>query len=258
MAPKATMTVFLFLSLFGLNTSLRRKHYYVNNSMKWSDAQSYCKNYYDDLSTVSNEEMQVLSENEQITEDFYWIGLRRSYWPWRWTGGEVATDVNWDKGQPNYYNEYCCAVKRSSSKVHDADCDETKPFYCMEDMELILVQQESTWEEALLYCRQNYKDLAVLSSDRIMTEAKDQSTAALTDDVWIGLRFIAGHWFWANGEAFEYKGWSSGGELQCPAMNQRCAVLNRNSMVWKPVDCEQRFNFLCLNNPWNEISDLFE
>uniref|UniRef100_A0A672QYT6 C-type lectin domain-containing protein n=1 Tax=Sinocyclocheilus grahami TaxID=75366 RepID=A0A672QYT6_SINGR len=107
--------------------------------------------------------------------------------------------------------------------------------------------QESTWEEALLYCRQNYKYLAILNSDELMTEARDKSRAALTDDVWIGLRFIAGHWFWANGEAFEYKVWSSVGELQCPAINQRCAVLNRNSMVWEPVDCEQRFNFLCAN-----------
>lgn len=222
--------------------------------MKWSDAQSYCRSEYDDLSTVSNEEMKQLSDNPQITEDFYWIGLRKRVFllwnTWRWTGGEVATDVNWDNGQPNNNdNEYCCAVKRSSSKVHDTDCDETKPFYCMDGMELILVQQESTWEEALLYCRQNYKDLAVLSSDRIMTMAKDKITAALTDDVWIGLRFIAGHWFWANGEAFEYKCWSSGEELKCPAMNQRCAVLNRNSMVWKPVDCEQKFYFFCVNKP---------
>ncbi|XP_016097548.1 lymphocyte antigen 75 [Sinocyclocheilus grahami] len=254
MATKATFTLFLFLGLFGLNTSLNRKHYYVNNSMSWSDAQLYCKNNYDDLSTVSNEELQTLSDNPQITEDFYWIGLRRKsglLWltlTWTWTGGEVANDIKWDNDQPNKNDdEYCCAVKRSSSKIHDAYCNWPIPFYCMEDSELTLVQQESTWEEALLYCRQNYKYLAILNSDELMTEARDKSRAALTDDVWIGLRFIAGHWFWANGEAFEYKVWSSVGELQCPAINQRCAVLNRNSMVWEPVDCEQRFNFLCAN-----------
>ncbi|XP_058637663.1 lymphocyte antigen 75-like [Onychostoma macrolepis] len=248
MAPKAMITVFLFLSLFGLNISIQ--HYYVNNSMKWSDAQSYSKNYYDDLSTVSNEELQLLSENPQVTTDFYWIGLKRASHiliKWKWTGGDDATDVNWDENQPDSVGEQCGAVKKSTSKVHDAYCGLKITCYCMEDLDLdlILVQQESTWEEALLYCRQNYKDLAILNSDEIMTEARVQSTAALTDNVWIGLRFIAGHWFWANGEAFGYKVWSSGGELQCP-MNQCCAVLNRNSMGWKPVDCEKRLNFFCI------------
>uniref|UniRef100_A0A8C1QLE1 Zgc:194252 n=1 Tax=Cyprinus carpio TaxID=7962 RepID=A0A8C1QLE1_CYPCA len=251
MATKAAGTVFLFLSLFGLNTSLNREHYYVNKSMTWSDARVYCWNNYDDLSTVSNDELQPLSNNPQITEDFYWIGLKRSWqWPWwAWTGGEDATNIQWDHNEPDYNGEYCCAVKRSTSKVHDTDCDWPKPFYCMEDSELTVVQQESTWEEALLYCRQNYKDLATLNSYELMKQAKHKSRAALTDDMWIGLRFIAGHWFWANGEAFEYKVWSSDGELQCPAMNQRCAVLNRNSMVWTPVDCEQRFSFLCTSEP---------
>ncbi|RXN21440.1 lymphocyte antigen 75-like protein [Labeo rohita] len=247
MVMKATVTIFLFLSLFGLNSSLYRKHYYVNDRMKWSDAQQYCRNHYDDLSTVRNEELQPLSANPQITNYYYWIGLRGnlSTW-WTWTGGEVAIDVMWDKNQPDYDHEHCCAVKTSSSKVHNADCDWPLPFYCMEVFELILVQQEHTWEEAVNYCRQKYKDLAILNSDEMMTEAKDMSTAALTDDVWIGLRFIAGYWVWVNGEDLQYKGWSSGGELQCPAMSQRCAVLNRNSRVWKPMDCEQRFNFFCI------------
>uniref|UniRef100_A0A673I1L3 C-type lectin domain-containing protein n=1 Tax=Sinocyclocheilus rhinocerous TaxID=307959 RepID=A0A673I1L3_9TELE len=97
-------------------------------------------------------------------------------------------------------------------------------FFCMEVFELILVQQESTWEEALQYCRRHYTDLAVLSSDVIMAETMKKSTAAQTDDVWIGLRFIAGHWFWVNGADLQYKVWSSGGELQCPALNQYCGV----------------------------------
>ncbi|XP_050969851.1 putative C-type lectin domain family 20 member A [Labeo rohita] len=248
MVMKTTVTILLFLSLFGLNNSLYRKHYYVNDRMKWSDAQQYCKNHYDDLSTVRNEELQPLTANAQIT-NYYWIGLRKTSLSsqWTWTGGEVATDVMWENSEPDYNLEFCCAVGSSSSKVHNVDCDWSLPFYCMEVFELILVRQEHTWEEAVNYCRQKYKDLAILNSDEMMKDAKVTSTEALTDDVWIGLRFIAGNWVWVNGENLQYKGWSSGEELQCPAMNQRCAVLNRNSMLWKPVDCEQRFNFFCIN-----------
>ncbi|XP_051757352.1 C-type mannose receptor 2-like [Ctenopharyngodon idella] len=253
MAMKATVTVFLFLSLFGLNTSLYRKHYYVNKYMGWSDARRYCKENHDDLSTVSNEELQSLSDNTQSTFGYYFIGLSRD--PndperWRWTEGEDATNVMWDNDQPNSpYEQQCAAVKKSNSKVHDVDCSWAIPFYCMEVFKLILVQQESTWEEALQYCRQNYTDLAGLSSDVIMKEVKVKTTSALTDDVWIGLRFIAGHWFWVNGEDLDYKVWSADGELQCPAINQRCGVYDVKQKNWKPADCEQRLNFLCVKNP---------
>ncbi|KAK7176916.1 hypothetical protein R3I93_000990 [Phoxinus phoxinus] len=250
MAMKATVTVLLFLSLFGLNSSIYRKHYYVNAMKQWSDAQQHCKTYYDDLSTVSNEELQTLSDNSQVTNYYYWIGLHRDASDpsqWRWTGGEDATGVNWDNGEPDNINEECAAVKKSSSESHDVSCYWTFPFYCMKVFELILVPQENTWEEALEYCRQNYTDLGILSSDVIMKEAEDKSTPALTGDVWIGLRFLAGHWFWVNGEDLGYKVWSAGGELQCPAMDQRCGVYNVNKKVWKPADCEQRLNFLCVN-----------
>ncbi|XP_043099451.1 putative C-type lectin domain family 20 member A [Puntigrus tetrazona] len=251
MAPKATITVLLFLNLFGLNNSIYRKHYFVNLWRKWPEAQKYCQDNYDDLSIVRNDELQQLSANLPIFWDFVWIGLSRDPQNpknWKWTGGENATDVYWDRYEPSSFNEKCGAIKMYTAKVHDLNCDSDKTFYCMKLSKLIVVQQESTWEEALLYCRQNYKDLAVLSSEQSMVEAKDQSTTALTDDVWIGLRFIAGHWLWSNGETFEYKVWSSDGELQCPDMNQRCAVLNRNSMVWKPMDCEKKINFFCLSN----------
>ncbi|XP_056115057.1 lymphocyte antigen 75-like [Rhinichthys klamathensis goyatoka] len=247
MAMKAIVTVFLFLSLFGLNTSLYRKHYYVDERKQWSSAQQYCQTHHDDLSTVSNEELQQLSDNSQVTGD-YWIGLYRDATDptlWKWSGGEDATDVKWDRGEPDTLYEQCGKVKKSSSKVHDAYCSWSLPFYCMGVFELIVVKQENTWEEALEYCRQNYIDLASLSSDVIMKEAEDKSTA-LTDDVWIGLRFIAGHWFWLNGEGLDYKVWSAGGELQCPAMDQRCGVYDVKKKVWKPADCEQRLNFLCV------------
>ncbi|XP_077085812.1 C-type mannose receptor 2-like [Siphateles boraxobius] len=248
---KATVTVFLFLSLFGLNNSLYRKHYYVNENKQWSDAQQYCRTNHDDLSTVSNEELQPLSDNAQATGDYFWIGLRREAndQRWRWTGGEEATDVMWDQGEPYWWydgKEKCVAVKKSASKLHDKLCTSTYPFYCMEVFELIVVQQENTWEEALEYCRQNYIDLAGLSSDVIMKEAEDKSTSALTEDVWIGLRFLAGHWFWVNGEGLGYKVWSADGELQCPAMDQRCGVYNVKKKVWKTADCEKRLNFLCV------------
>lgn len=79
----------------------------------------------------------------------------------------------------------------------------------MEVFELILVQKENTWIEALEYWRQNHVELAGLTSDLMMREAKNKSTPVHADDVWIGLWFIAGHWFWVSGNNVEYMGWLS-------------------------------------------------
>ncbi|XP_073714926.1 snaclec 5-like [Misgurnus anguillicaudatus] len=121
----------------------------------------------------------------------------------------------------------------------------------MEDYELILVKQESTWEEALDYCRLHYIDLAILYVDVVMAEAKIASTYAKTDELWTGLRFLSGRWFWVNGEKLEYKAWSVGQELQCPAMNQRCGVYHRQEMAWKPEDCVKKLNFLCVKKGYS-------
>ncbi|XP_067308100.1 lectin BRA-3-like [Pseudorasbora parva] len=251
MAMKATITVFLFLSVFELNTSFYSKHYYVDRYLSWSDAQDYCSWNRDVLSTANHTELQALSAYPRIIYSWYWIGLHRDASNpnlWRWSRGEEATNVPWAAGEPG--NQQCACVLTSSSNVYDFYCKSQIPFYCM-SYELIVVPQESTWEEALQYCRQNYIDLAILSSDELMREAKDRSTQALTDDVWIGLRFLAGHWFWVNGDDLGYKVWSAGGELQCPSLDQRCGVYDRTQNAWRPTDCERRLKFLCVKKPLN-------
>ncbi|XP_051575710.1 secretory phospholipase A2 receptor-like [Myxocyprinus asiaticus] len=244
---KTSVTVLLFMSLFGMSFNFYVIHFFVKESMAWDNALTYCKEHHHDLSTVSKEDLQQLSNNAQ--DDYYWIGLKKVNHEqnlWNWSEGGMAVINKWDNEQPDNDAEKCGAVKRSSSKLHDAPCSWAIPFYCMEVFELFLVQQENTWEEALDYCRQHYIDLAIISAEMIMTEAKSTVTAAQTEDVWTGLRFLAGYWFWVNGTDLHYTAWSVEGELQCPAMNQRCGILNRDEKLWKSTDCDRRLNFLCV------------
>ncbi|XP_065125915.2 putative C-type lectin domain family 20 member A [Paramisgurnus dabryanus] len=243
---KTSFILLLFLNLFELHSGLFRRHYYVNDHKKWNDAQKHCRDNYDDLSTVSHPDLQTLSTNPALTDNKYWIGLYADN-IWKWSEGGTATINYWKGGQHNPSNDRCGYADKTDSKVDDDQCSSEKTFYCMEDYELVLVKQESTWEEALDYCRQNYLDLAILYSAVVMTEAKNNSTNAQTDELWTGLRFLSGHWFWVNGENLQYEAWSGGGEPQCPAMNQRCGVYHRQEMAWKPEDCEKKLNFLCVN-----------
>ncbi|KAK7176861.1 hypothetical protein R3I93_000950 [Phoxinus phoxinus] len=246
---KAAVAVLLFLSLFRLSFSLYRKHFFVNTFKTWEAARTYCREYHDDLSTVNKEEAQLLSANPGVTYTYFWIGLHISPnnpGQWIWSGDEDEEIDNWDIDEPNTYTEKCVVVKKSNSKLHNAMCSKTRPFYCMQVFEPILVHQNKTWDEALDHCRQHYTDLASLRSQMIMAEAINNTITSQTAYVWTGLRFMAGHWYWVSGHNLQYKAWSVEGELQCPARDLRCGALDRKTFIWRPNNCEDKLNFLCL------------
>ncbi|XP_058638319.1 snaclec 3-like [Onychostoma macrolepis] len=248
---KAIVIVFLFLSLFGLSFSLYRKHFLVKKRMTWEDAQKYCREHHDDLSTVNEEEAQQISTNPENNNGYFWIGLHmisNNQEKWTWSGGEDQK-IFWDISEPNSVTEQCGCLNRYTAKLHNAMCPNYLQFYCMEVFEPILEHQNKTWDESLNYCRQNYIDLVSLSSQTYMEEVINKTLTSQTAYVWTGLHFMAGYWFWVSGDDLQYKAWSTEGEIQCPSGNLRCGALDREQKLWKPRDCEERHNFLCLKKP---------
>ncbi|XP_073714927.1 snaclec 7-like [Misgurnus anguillicaudatus] len=165
---------------------------------------------------------------------------------WRWPDNVEAVIDRWGTGEPNSSNEKCGGVFKDQSTLFDSVCDWQIAFYCMEVYDLVLIQQNKTFEEALDYCRENYADLASLYTDKIMDKAMVITTAAQTDDVWTGLRFLAGQWFWVKGEDLQYKAWSVDADFQCPVTGQHCGAVKRDIKVWELKNCEERLNFLCV------------
>uniref|UniRef100_A0A8C6TZN6 C-type lectin domain-containing protein n=1 Tax=Neogobius melanostomus TaxID=47308 RepID=A0A8C6TZN6_9GOBI len=91
-----------------------------------------------------------------------------------------------------------------------------------------------TWEEALQYCRTHHTDLASVASEtEMMLIKKELSKDPSSDDVWIGLRFLAGEWLWVDGQPFSYESWGL-----LPA--ELCELEG-----WNVHDCEVRRHFLC-------------
>ncbi len=247
---KATVTVFIFLSLFGLNFSLYRKHFLVKERMTWENAQKYCREHHGDLSTVNKEEARQLSTNRGINIEYFWIGLHmisNNLEKWSWSGGDDQKIDFWDIQEPNKVFEQCGCVKTYNAKLHNVKCISLMPFYCMKVFEPILVHQNKTWDESLNYCRQNYIDL--VSSQINIEEVINKTLTSQTAYVWTGLRFMAGHWFWVSGDNLQYKDWPAEGEHQCPARNLRCGALDRGRNIRQPKDCEEKLNFVCLMKP---------
>ncbi|KAF4109287.1 hypothetical protein G5714_010360 [Onychostoma macrolepis] len=246
MKMKMTLAVLLVMEICGLSSSLIKQHFFVKEKMTWDSANNYCKTYFHDLSTFTNEnEEQRFLEDAAHQPSDAWVGLYTESGVWMWSGGENAIHINWDTSNKQPENDGCAFLHKGHKKLHDIDCDDKYSFFCMNISELVLVLRNETWEGALEYCRKQYNDLASLSSLNMMDSALGKSTQAETEYVWIGLRYLAGDWFWVNGDDLDNTAWSRNEQSQCPARDLRCGAQDKKTREWIHRNCEEKFNFFC-------------
>ncbi|XP_076742380.1 putative C-type lectin domain family 20 member A isoform X2 [Maylandia zebra] len=107
------------------------KHILVKNSMTWSDAQSYCRQTYTDLSTITN--TQDNSQVASMMPSYYevWIGLYRKYWTW--SNSSTASNLPWGPGQPDD-SVNCATIVGSTGSFNSHNCDDQRPFLCSRDV----------------------------------------------------------------------------------------------------------------------------
>eukprot|EP00063_Salmo_salar_P058319 XP_014033154.1 PREDICTED: secretory phospholipase A2 receptor-like [Salmo salar] len=256
---KTVYTVLLMssvLELFGVTidrgnqpyTFVSGKHIYVSAEKNWLHAQVFCREHYTDLSSISSEwEQQQLQTAPGVRiHNSTWIGLYRepqNLNGWRWSGGGYATYLGvWDKDQPNNGpKEDYGLIKRN--RWHDAFVYHQLPFFCLK---LIVVRESKTWEEALEYCREQHTDLTSLVSETelLLAQRESRETQTTTAHLWMGLRYLANHWLWVNGDPVVYEAWPQGGQHQCPAWNLHCGAM-ATAGAWETRDCQESLNFIC-------------
>uniref|UniRef100_A0A8C2I8B0 C-type lectin domain-containing protein n=1 Tax=Cyprinus carpio TaxID=7962 RepID=A0A8C2I8B0_CYPCA len=128
-------SLFVLLLLSGLlwsSSALSRPYYYINVSMSWPEAQSYCRSKYTDVATVDS--MSDVNRLVNIVDAGYsgsvWIGLKRGTQKrWGWSNGENTTSqyYNWASGQPDQ-GAYC--VSSYSGSWYDMPCNHLRYFTC--------------------------------------------------------------------------------------------------------------------------------
>ncbi len=108
--------IILLFVICGLTKALIREHLYLSIPKNWPDAQSYCRTYYEDLSTItSQEEQDMLIHLSGGNQNLKWIGLYRhiqSTSNWLWSDGNAGSFTDWEERQPNNVNgsQYCVAT----------------------------------------------------------------------------------------------------------------------------------------------------
>ncbi|KAA0721254.1 C-type lectin domain family 4 member M CD209 antigen-like protein 1 [Triplophysa tibetana] len=162
------------------------KSYIIDTSKKtWREAHSFCRQYHTDLISVRNQTDNQLIHN--IINDPHtsvWIGLFRG--SWEWSDNTDSAFRYWDSGQPDNSGSDCTVIKVNNEwKWHDVSCSDSYTFVCHED-ELILIQKNLSWTEAVRYCKENHVDLVSVDSQKIQLMVTEVLHQASTAEVWLG------------------------------------------------------------------------
>lgn len=214
-----------FLLLQVLSAALG-KYVYIEEKLKWLDAQKYCRKFHTDLAPVSNaHDMRRLRRLADLGYKYISFGLQRNETDkdrWFWSGGGSVSTFFWAAGEPDNRpgKDYGMIIDR---KWHDTSGMYYDPFVCYH---VVVVRERMTWEEALEYCREHHRDLASVASEtEMLLIQKELEKNVTTEHVWFGLHFFPGLWLWVDGQPLEYKAWGEEGEQSCPTVSLECGAL---------------------------------
>ncbi len=224
--------------MHGEFSAVTRVHIHVNQLKTWSEAQSYCRQHYKDLSTISSTE-ENLHLRSMLRGNHAWIGMLRNHTnldQFIWSDGDLqANFYQWKHNQPNAKDSNQNCVEVDGIGWADYECHHDLPFFCY----MTLERESKTWEEAMEHCRDHYTDLASLTTYELLQQVKNNLKGETS--IWVGLRFVAGQWNWLNTQ-------HAANQMslpECPDQPYRCGALDITTGQWDNRDCEEKLHFLC-------------
>ncbi|XP_071318374.1 macrophage mannose receptor 1-like [Trachinotus anak] len=256
----SVLVIFLLTSgCVPLCAHVHREYHLINEKKTWFEAQSYCRKNYGDLATIGShgdmKRLEYMTAASGATAGI-WIGLsgslsfRKDFWQWSagetWMSHGVAEYTNW--ASPPDSAHTCGGVRRDGKWLSEL-CDTPLPFVCQEDKsyETHLVLERMTWRQAQEYCRQNYTDLAVVSSqtENQALQQEINENGSLLSLVWIGL-FRDG-WRWSDNSDSSFRYWETKerGKQEIKVIN--CVTYRPSSKAWGTEDCSTTHPFYCYN-----------
>ncbi|KAL0994910.1 hypothetical protein UPYG_G00129140 [Umbra pygmaea] len=199
-------SVFLIILLSGLSSltsSLLHQYHFINTSMTWSEAQSYCRKTYTDLATVTDQDDYYSLASLITSPGQVWIGLKYDNWMWSLEDNETP---DWPEGYPLYQygwstynnNQDECVMMLpyyGPSSWFVSSCGSYNYFVCYDGGEtanqtFVLVEQYMTWYQAQSYCREHYTDLATVrnqTENQAIVNLAQNTGVFYYNGLWIGL-----------------------------------------------------------------------
>ncbi|XP_058471557.1 C-type mannose receptor 2-like [Solea solea] len=254
-----TLTLLFFgWSLSSCSKFPPRKYYYINQSMTWLQAQSYCREHYTDLATFeSYDDISLLEPT--FSYMFAWIGLfddpeswklnlgnESNSWRWSVTGETGKTTFKaWASGEPSFWNaEEVCVIMNTDGTWAVITCTTENTFVCYTVTKqggkvYHFIATVKSWNSAQEYCRQHYTDLAMIENDIenaiVFSKTGQQQTS------WIGLYRV--QWTWSDRSHSSFKNWADG-EPDNLHSSQYCLVEQAHH-GWLDAPCSVSLPFIC-------------
>nr|XP_055057218.1 C-type mannose receptor 2-like [Misgurnus anguillicaudatus] len=239
------MNLFVLFLLSGLLCSasgLWREYQYINISMSWTEAQSYCREIYTDLATVDS--MDDVNRMMKKVNDGYrgsvWIGLQTANQKrWVWSNGEDNISYNqWAPEEP--FGSGDCVILYSNAS-YDYPCETPLSSVCYNESNgYVIINDVKNWTDAQSYCRQYHTDLAFVHNSREQL----QLYAAVVDFwkwAWIGL--FLDSWQWSDQWNLAFRNWAPGQQFQ--RLGDCVAMSTTDSGKWVQYSCDQKYHFIC-------------
>ncbi|XP_032399874.1 uncharacterized protein LOC116706924 isoform X1 [Etheostoma spectabile] len=218
----------------------------------WFEAQTYCRERFTDLATISNpnDMNRVVDKMNNDFNDF-WIGLYGVDLTWRWSlsdkgyyGDGEAEFRNWGVGEPNAQRgiQHCAAMQHTG-EWRDMDCDLPNYFLCFDGRNStpetkIFVETAMNWTDARRYCMVHHTDLLSVRNQAENNEI--QSMVPAEKLAWIGL--FEDSWKWSDGSYSSFRYWSQG-LVNNLGESPKCAYVYDKK--WSIRSCDTKSMFLC-------------
>ncbi|XP_015257241.1 PREDICTED: macrophage mannose receptor 1-like [Cyprinodon variegatus] len=241
MMEKILFGLLFFLDWVVLSTCLHYQYYFVDQSLNWTEAQTYCRKKHTDLATILNPEEQNQLNNTLTSAGHssdVWIGMFSEI-NWKWSDGYTGSGADyrhWTSNQPYITNpdEYCVGLNHNRGWA-DYICTGKHHFMCYKAM---------TWSDAQMYCRENFLDLATIKND-----VENQQVQSLTNELtWIGL-YREPNLLWSDGSSVLFRNIDSI-NMMIGSKTIICgAAATGRSGRWKGLPCETRLPFVCYGLP---------
>ncbi|KAI9546270.1 hypothetical protein NQZ68_028686 [Dissostichus eleginoides] len=209
------------------------EYHFIQEEKTWDEAQSYCREHYTDLATVSDmRDLERLTNSSQTTDA--WIGLRsineRAIKEWHWSlPGEHPTEC--DPG---------CAPEWHTDEPNNAETGQQKYFF---------IDESKNWLQAQSYCREHHTDLVSgleqINSDEFKERVEEFNDQDISNKfLWIGLfREI---WSWSDGKNFSFRHWDP--DSFEDVASKKCAMTTSNGK-WSSDICTDQKPFYCYDVP---------
>ncbi|XP_055362980.1 macrophage mannose receptor 1-like isoform X2 [Betta splendens] len=97
-----------------LEATSTANYIYINQTMVWADAQTYCKQHYKELASVRNATENMLIMEVVPNDLMVWIGLYKISWIW-WSDSSVSRFTYWISGRPLATSGNCVSSVKNAT-----------------------------------------------------------------------------------------------------------------------------------------------